>query len=55
MRVLFILLLFSLFAVLGATIAAYLRVRRQLRASETALRAALDELEQERHHTIHMN
>jgi pilus assembly protein TadC len=51
MLALFIILLLSLVAILGTTIALYLRVRRQLKASETALREALHELEHEREST----
>jgi len=50
MKVLFGVLLLSLCAVLGTTVALYLRVRRQLQASETALRRALNDLEHEREH-----
>jgi hypothetical protein len=50
MRLLFGVLLLSLCTVLGTTIALYLRVRRQLQASETALRRALTDLEHEREH-----
>jgi len=50
MKLLFGLLLLSLCTVLGTTIALYLRVRRQLQASETALRRALNDLEHEREH-----
>jgi len=50
MRVLFIILLLSMAAILGTTLVLYLRVRAHLRASETALREALVELEQEREH-----
>lgn len=50
MLALFIILLLSMIAILGTTIALYLRVRRQLQASETALREALHELEHEREH-----
>ncbi|HTK94971.1 MAG TPA: hypothetical protein VL382_04975 [Terriglobales bacterium] len=51
MKALFALLLVSLCAVIGTTIALYLRVRRQLQASETALHKALHELEHEREST----
>jgi hypothetical protein len=51
MLALFIILLLSLVTILGTTIALYLRVRRQLQASETALREALHELEHEREST----
>jgi len=55
MKVLFGVLLLSLCAVLGTTVALYLRVRRQLQASETALRRALNDLEHEREHeTTHV-
>ncbi|MDP9268707.1 MAG: hypothetical protein M3P27_10355 [Acidobacteriota bacterium] len=50
MKLLFGVLLLSLFTVLGTTIALYLRVRRQLQASETALHRALKDLEHEREH-----
>lgn len=48
MTVLYVILVLSTVAVLWAVIATALRVRRQLRASETALRKALDEIEEER-------
>ena len=48
MKILFVVLLASICAVLGTTIALYIRVRKQLQASETALREALHELEHER-------
>ena len=52
MKVLFVLLLVSLFTIVGTTIALYVRVRRQLTASETALHKALHDLEEhEREHT----
>lgn len=51
MRLLFAVLLLSLCAVFGTMIALYLRVRRQLQASETALRRALQDLEHEREST----
>ena len=54
MTILFVILLLAVGTVLGTTIALYLRVRRQLQASETALREALhelDELEHERQST----
>lgn len=50
MRILFVILLLSLGTILGTTIALYLRVRRQLHASETALRRALNDLDHERQH-----
>lgn len=51
MTLLYALLLLSTVAVLGVAAAAYVRVRRQLKATETALMQALEELEQERHST----
>jgi hypothetical protein len=50
MSILFIILLLSMGAILGTTVALYIRVRKQLKASETALREALHELEHEREH-----
>jgi putative exporter of polyketide antibiotics len=51
MKILFGVLLLSICTVLGTVIALYLRVRRQLQASETALRKALDDLEHQRETT----
>ena len=51
MKLLFGVLLLSLCTILCTTIALYLRVRRQLQASETALRRALQDLEHERETT----
>ena len=52
MLALYVILLLSLVAVLGTAGVLYLRVRRQLRASDAALREALKEVEQERTTTI---
>jgi hypothetical protein len=49
MKILFVLLLVSLCTVVGTTIALYARVRRQLKASETALHKALHDLEEREH------
>jgi len=51
MFALYVILLLSLLAVLGTAGVLYLRVRRQLRASDTALRQALQEVEEERRPT----
>lgn len=53
MQILFVLLLVSLFTILGTTIALYMRVRRQLKASETALHKALHDLEELEHEHTH--
>lgn len=47
MVALYVILLLSLLAVLGTAGVLYLRVRRQLRASDTVLRPALQEVEEE--------
>ena len=47
MVALYLILSLSLVAVLGTTAVLYLRVRRQLRASDAALRQALREVEEE--------
>ena len=52
MLALYVILLLSLVAVLGTAGVLYLRVRRQLRASDAALREALKEVEEERTTTI---
>jgi hypothetical protein len=46
MTILFLILILSMCAVLGTTIVMYARVRRQLKASETALHKALHDLEE---------
>ena len=51
MLALYVILLLSLAAVLGTAAVLYLRVRRQLRASDAALREALQEVEEERRST----
>jgi hypothetical protein len=51
MVALYLILLLSLLAVLGTAGALYLRVRRQLRASDVALRQALEEVQEERRPT----
>lgn len=51
MVALYVILLLSLLAVLGTAGVLYLRVRRQLRASDTILRNALSEVEEERRTT----
>lgn len=48
MLALYVILLLSLVAVLGTAGVLYLRVRRQLRASDAALREALKEVEEQR-------
>ncbi|MDP9264291.1 MAG: hypothetical protein M3O85_08240 [Acidobacteriota bacterium] len=49
MVTLYVILLLSLVAVLGTAGVLYLRVRRHLRASDTALRQALQEVKEEEH------
>jgi hypothetical protein len=51
MLALYVILLLSLLAVLGTAGVLYLRVRGQLRASDAALREALQEVEEERRTT----
>lgn len=51
MVALYVILLLSLVAVLGTAGVLYLRVRRQLRASDDALRQTLREVEEERRPT----
>ena len=51
MGALYVILLLSLLAVLGTAGVLYVRVRRQLRASDVALREALQEVEEERRPT----
>jgi len=51
MAALYVILLLSLAVVLGTAGVLYLRVRRQLRASDAALRQALQEVEEERRPT----
>ncbi len=51
MVALYLILLLSMLAVLGTAGVLYLRVRRQLRASDTALRDALQEVEEEQRPT----
>ena len=51
MVALYVILLLSVVAVLSTAAVLYLRVRRQLRASDTALRQALQEVEEERRTT----
>ncbi len=51
MTALYVILLLSVLAVLGTAGVLYLRVRRQLRASDTALRRTLREVEEERRTT----
>jgi hypothetical protein len=51
MGALYVILLLSLLAVLGTAGLLYLRVRRQLRASDAVLRQALHEVEEERRTT----
>lgn len=51
MVALYVILLLSVLAVVGTAGVLYLRVRRQLRASDTALREALQEVEEERRTT----
>jgi hypothetical protein len=45
---LYVILVLSTLAVLWAVVATVVRVRKQLRASETTLRKALDEIEEDR-------
>jgi len=52
MVALYLILLLSVLAVLGTAGVLYLRVRRQLRASDAALRQALKEVEEEHRSTI---
>ena len=52
MLALYVILLLSLVAVLGTAGVLYLRVRRQLHASDAALRASLKEVEEQRTTTI---
>ena len=47
MVALYVILLLSVLAVVGTAGVLYLRVRRQLRASDTVLREALKEVEEE--------
>ena len=47
MVVLYVILLLSVLAILGTAGVLYLKVRRQLRASDAALREALHEVEEE--------
>jgi len=49
--VLYAILVLCTLAVLGVTLAIYWRVRRQIRASDTALRETLTAMEQERETT----
>jgi len=51
MLALYVILLLSLVAVLGTAAVLYLRVRRQLRASDAVLCKALQEVEEERRPT----
>ena len=51
MVALYVILLLSVLAVVGTAGVLYLRVRRQLRASDGALREALNEVEEERRST----
>lgn len=46
-----VLLVVSVVLLLGAALGAYLRVRRQLRASDARLREALEELQRQRRST----
>ena len=51
MVALYVILLLSVLAIVGTAGVLYLRVRRQLRASDTALRQALQEVKEEHRST----
>ena len=51
MTTLYVILVLSVLAVVGTAGVLYLRVRRQLRASDAALRGALKEVEEEQRTT----
>ncbi len=55
MKLLFLVLVISVIALLGAALAAYIRVRRHMRASDDRLKLMLQEIELERYstHTPH--